>query len=90
MKTAEELKLVEEQIDALPEALDPQEVADFLGCSRRYADILMDQGKLTYFTLDPTKTHKQRRVLRATIKDFVMRRINDPGFPPGDDLEAAQ
>lgn len=53
--------------------LDPEQVAEALGVTRRYVDRLLDEGVIEYFVLDPTKTYKQKRVTKAALIAYIER-----------------
>lgn len=63
---------LEAQLEKYPVALDPEQVAEVINCSRRYVDQLIDDGKLPYFVLDDTKTYKQKRVLKVNLMAFMI------------------
>jgi hypothetical protein len=63
---------LEKQLDKYPVALDPTQVGEILGVSRRYVDQLLDDGKIPYFVLDDTKQYKQKRVLRANLIAYMI------------------
>lgn len=63
---------LEDQLKDYPENLDPDQVAEVLGCSRRYADGLITSGKLYGFALDPTKQRKEKRVPKSAIVGYII------------------
>lgn len=63
--------LLAQQLEKYPASLDPDEVAEALGVSRRTVDRLFTAGKLEYFVLDPTAERKQKRVAKAVLIDFM-------------------
>ena len=65
-------KTLEDQLKDYPVALDPSQVAEILGISRRYVDTLLDDGKMAYFIIDETKKQQQKRVLKAVLIAFIV------------------
>lgn len=63
---------LERELAGYPVSLEPTEVAEILGVSRRYVDKLLDDGKLQHFVLDETKTQKQKRVLKAVLIAYMI------------------
>lgn len=64
--------ILERELEKYPTALDPNQVAEVLGVSRKTVDKLLENGTLDCFTVDPTAERKQKRVTKATIIDFMM------------------
>lgn len=65
-------EVLEQQLAKYPAVgLDPEQVAEALGISRRYVDKLLDDGTIEHFVLDPTKTYKQKRVTKAALIAFI-------------------
>lgn len=74
----EVVKQLNQELKKYPVALDPSQVAEILGVSRRYVDQLLDDGKIAYFVLDETKKQKQKRVLKATLIAYVIQQNQTP------------
>jgi thymidylate synthase ThyX len=68
---------VEKQLKDYPVALDPVQVAEILGVTRRYVDQLLDEGKIPYFPLNEDKQYQQKRVLKANLIAFMVRNQNN-------------
>lgn len=69
---------LERQLKEYPVALDPTQVAEILGISRRYVDQLLSDGKLDYFVIDETKKQQQKRVLKANLIAFIIQQNQAP------------
>ena len=53
--------------------LNPEQVAEVLGVTRRYVDTLLNEGKLEHFVLDPTKQLKQKRVTKQALISYIQK-----------------
>ena len=76
MGQAQQQELLEKQLEGYPVALDPGQVAEVLGVSRRYVDQLLTAGKLQHFVLDETKQRKEKRVTKAALIAFMSNNQN--------------
>lgn len=64
--------MLERALEKYPPALDPEQVAEVLGVTRRYVDNLLREGKLDHFVLDPTKQRLEKRVNKAALIAFML------------------
>jgi len=72
MAKEDQLAMLEAQLEKYPAiGLDPNQVAEALGVSRRYVDMLLDEGKIEYFVLDTEKKLKQKRVTKAALIIYI-------------------
>ena len=72
MSENQRVALLEKQLEKYDAtALGPEQVAEVLGCTRRYVDKLITEGKLEAFALDPSKTRKEWRVTKAALIAFM-------------------
>jgi excisionase family DNA binding protein len=72
MTTEDQQKMLEQQLEKYPAlGLDPDQVAEALGVTRRYVDKLLDDGHIKYFVLDPSRQHKQKRVTKAALIAYI-------------------
>lgn len=72
MGTTETVTMLERQLEKYPASLDPSQVAEALGISRKTADKLIDDGRIEYFVLDPEAARKQKRVTKAALIAFML------------------
>lgn len=80
MPTKEQRALLESCFEKYPAVgLNPEQVAEALGVTRRYVDQLLDDGKIEYFVLDPEKTYKQKRVTKSALIDYIISNTIDKG-----------
>lgn len=71
---------LKKQLDRYPEVgLNPDQVAEALGVGRRYVDMLLDENKIEYFVLDPSKKYKQKRVTKAALIAYILKNTTDKG-----------
>ena len=72
MSDSQRVALLEKQLEKYDAtALGPEQVAEVLGCTRRYVDKLIAEGKLEAFALDPSKQRKEWRVTKAALIAFM-------------------
>jgi len=80
MAQEDQLAMLEAQLEKYPAiGLDPDQVAEALGITRRYVDMLLDEGKIEYFVLDPEKKYKQKRVTKAALISYITKNTNIKG-----------
>lgn len=73
MRQAEIKKLLE----SYPLALDPDQVAEILGITRRTVDKLLADGKIRHFAIDPEAERKQKRVAQYDLIAYITANIQD-------------
>lgn len=63
---------IERFMASYPVALDPDQVAEILGITRRTVDKLLDENRLTYFVINPEAERKQKRVTKADLVAYML------------------
>jgi excisionase family DNA binding protein len=71
MPNTERNNLILEGLKQYPAVLDPDQVADIIGVSRRTMDELIKGGTVKAFALDPTKYRKQYRINKADLIAYL-------------------
>lgn len=64
---------LERELERYPVSLEPTEVAEILGVSRRTVDNLINDGVIASFVVDDSKVQKQKRVLKAVLIAYMIR-----------------
>lgn len=79
MKSMDEIRQAEitKLLDGYPLALDPDQVAEILGITRRTVDKLLHDGKIKYFAIDPEAERKQKRVAQCDLIAYMTANIQD-------------
>lgn len=72
MSTDQKAADIERLLEQYPASLDPSQVAEALGISRKTVDRLLESGRLDYFVLDPNAERKQKRVTKAALVAFML------------------
>jgi hypothetical protein len=72
MGTEEKVTMLERQLERYPASMDPSQVAESLGVSRKTVDKLLDEGRIECFILDPEADRKQKRVSKAVLIAFML------------------
>jgi excisionase family DNA binding protein len=78
MSYQDKLRLLYQSLEKYPASLDPDQVAEALGISRRTVDRLLDAGKIEFFVIDETKERKDKRVTKAALVEFMQRQAVSP------------
>lgn len=78
MSNEQTASTLDTQLEKYPVALDPIQVAEILGISRRYVDQLLADGKVGYFVIDETKKQQQKRVLKANLIAYIIQQKQAP------------
>lgn len=76
MAEAERTSILLKELQHLPTVLDPDQVADVIGVSRRTVDDLIKAGVIHAFALDESKIRKQYRVNKADLIAYITTRTN--------------
>lgn len=71
MAEHEKAAVLENDLKGYPAVLDPNQVADILGVSRKTVDGLIAAGVIEAFPLDPNKERKQYRVTKANLIAYI-------------------
>lgn len=71
MTNTDRFTLLADDLKKLPTVLDPEQVADVIGVSRRTVDDLIKKGVIKAFALDPTRERKQYRINKADLLVYI-------------------
>ena len=71
MSNTDKITILTAELKKYPTVLDPEQVADILGISRRTVDNLIKSNVLKSFVLDPSKERKQYRVNKADLMAYI-------------------
>lgn len=63
---------LEKFMAAYPVALDPDQVAEILGITRRTVDKLLDEHRIEHFVINPDAERKQKRVTKAVLVGYML------------------
>lgn len=55
-----------------PVALDPEQVAEILGITRRTVDKLLEEDRLKYFVVNPDSERKLKRITKADLVAYML------------------
>lgn len=72
MTQSDRKNTLEKQLEGYPVALDPDQVAEVLGITRRTVDKLLNEEKLPYFAIDPEAARQQKRVTKGDLIDYMI------------------
>lgn len=72
MTASDRRDTLEKQLEAYPVALDPDQVAEILGITRRTVDKLLNEGKLPYFAVNPEAARQLKRVTKADLIGYMI------------------
>lgn len=76
MAEKDKLTILTDDLKDYPTVLDPDQVADIIGVSRRTVDDLIKNGVIKAFALDPAKQRKQYRVNKADLMAYITNKSN--------------
>lgn len=63
---------IEKFITGYPVSLDPDQVAEILGITRRTVDKLLDEQRIKYFVINPESERKLKRVTKADLVSYML------------------
>lgn len=73
MSDQDKLGLLYKSLEQYPASLDPSQVAEALGVSKRTVERLMDAGKIAYFVINEDAVLREKRVTKASLIDFMLK-----------------
>lgn len=72
MPNTDRVQILTAELKAYPAVLDPNQVADIIGISRKTIDDLIKREVIKAFPLDPARERKQYRINKADLIAYLM------------------
>lgn len=74
MSDQDKQALLFKSLEQYPASMNPDQVAEALGISRKTVDRLLDGGKIEFFTVatDETQTRPAKRVTKAALIEYQL------------------